>query len=69
MKPSINKKQLRLELSTLENVINRYGGNISLLTAHDNIAISLDFYRGAGRRRPKKPKTQTEDWAGYSNYE
>ena len=50
----IPKKQLRYEIATLENLINRCDGEISLWTAHDNLSVELDFYRGACSRRKRK---------------
>jgi len=48
------KRKYRAELKIVENLINRFGGDISLWTAHDNIAVGLDFCRGTGTKRYKR---------------
>ena len=42
-----SKKQFQVELLAIEALMQRYGENINLSTAYDNIAVALDFYRGA----------------------
>ncbi|GEM_PF-5860862 len=58
---SISKRQLRSERLVLENLINRYGGDINLWVAHDNVAVALDFYRGMCTRQKKKINTEEVD--------
>jgi hypothetical protein len=48
------KRKLLAELKIIENLISRFGGDINLWTAHDNIAVGLDFCRGAGAKRYKR---------------
>jgi hypothetical protein len=54
MEVSPNKKQLRHELATIEELISRYGGDIPLWTAHDNVAVELDLYCDSVIRRKKE---------------
>ncbi len=58
LRMSLTKKQLRYEMTMLENLIGRYSGDINLWTAHDNVAVALDFYRGTCTRRKKKVNTK-----------
>lgn len=67
---SISKRQLRSERITLDNLINRYGGEINLLAAHDNVCVALDYRRGSGLRRKRKKQsfidnfTEDKSWMG-----
>lgn len=57
----LTRKQLRLEMTLLENLISRYGGDMNLWGAHDNVAVALDSFRGVGT----KPKRKTDDKKEY----
>ena len=60
------KKQLRAEIIILEELINRYGGKVSLWNAYDNVSVELDYLRGSCVKR-KKEKGSIEN--GNEEYE
>lgn len=57
----ITKKQLRHEKTLLESLISRYGSATNLSSAHDNVSIALDYFRGDCVRRRKKIHTELAD--------
>lgn len=50
-----SKKQLKAELVLIGDLINRYGGEVSLWMVHDNVAVALDLHRGSGEK-PKRTR-------------
>lgn len=59
---TLASKQLRSEMAVLENLIKRYGGDMNLWGAHDNVAVELDYLRDISpKRRRGNDDSEQED--------